>query len=209
MGKKKKEVKLEVVGGNATGVTGSCTKIEFFGRTILFELGMVQDNSTILANYKDNCAILNKIKPKKVEMVIIGHNHCDHIGLIPMLFARGNKDVKIITPKDTTCILKEMWSDTAFINERDCESLNRKDDMSYTPLYTQIEVDMALKNIVEIEIGNIVKIDDNTYEVSADVQIEDLFDTLELGKTPESSYTNVGGFLYSLAEDVPSEGEVL
>lgn len=161
MAKKKKEVKLEVVGGNATGVTGSCTKIEFFGRTILFELGMVQDNSTILANYKDNCAILNKIKPKKVEMVIIGHNHCDHIGLIPMLFARGNKDVKIITPKDTTCILKEMWSDTAFINERDCESLNRKDDRSYTPLYTQIEVDMALKNIVEIEIGNIVKIDDN------------------------------------------------
>lgn len=56
---------------------------------------------------------------------------------------------------------------------------------------------------------DIVKINDNTYEVSADVQIEDLFDTLELGKTPESSYTNVGGFLYSLAEDVPSEGEVL
>lgn len=56
---------------------------------------------------------------------------------------------------------------------------------------------------------DIVKINDFTYEVSADVQIEDLFDTLELGKTPDSSYTNVGGFLYSLAEDVPSEGEVL
>ena len=45
----------------------SCTKIEFFGRTILFELGMVQDNSTILANYKDNCAILNRIKSKKIK----------------------------------------------------------------------------------------------------------------------------------------------
>jgi len=161
LAKKKKEVKLEVVGGNATGVTGSCTKIEFFGRTILFELGMIQENSTILGNYKDNCAILNKIKPKKVEMVILGHNHCDHIGLVPMLFARGNKDVKIITPKDTTCILKEMWSDTAFINERDCESLNRKGEKSYTPLYTQAEVDMALKNVMEVEIGNIVKIDDD------------------------------------------------
>lgn len=161
MSKKKKEVTLEVVGGNATGVTGSCTKIEFFGRTILFELGMVQDNSTILENYKENCAILNKVKSKKVEMVIIGHHHCDHIGLIPMLFARGNKDAKIIVPKDTTCILKEMWSDTAFINERDCETLNRKGDKSYTPLYTQKEVEIALKNVVEIEIGNIVKIDDN------------------------------------------------
>ena len=161
MGKKKKEVTIEIVGGNAEGVTGSCTRIDFYGRTILFELGMVQDNSTILGNYKDNCAILNRIKPKKIEMVILGHNHCDHIGLVPMLFARGNTDIKIITPKDTTCILKEMWSDTAFINERDAEALNRKGDKCYTPLYTQVEVEMALKNVVEIEIGNIVDIDEN------------------------------------------------
>ena len=161
MGKKKKEVTIEIVGGNAEGVTGSCTRIDFYGRTILFELGMVQDNSTILGNYKDNCAILNRIKPKKIEMVILGHNHCDHIGLVPMLFARGNTDVKIITPKDTTCILREMWSDTAFINERDAEALNRKGDKCYTPLYTQAEVEMALKNVVEIEIGSIVDIDEN------------------------------------------------
>ena len=161
MAKKKKEVTIEIVGGNAEGVTGSCTRIDFYGRTILFELGMVQDNSTILGNYKDNCAILNRIKPKKIEMVILGHNHCDHIGLVPMLFARGNTDVKIITPKDTTCILREMWSDTAFINERDAEALNRKGDKCYTPLYTQAEVEMALKNVVEIEIGSIVDIDEN------------------------------------------------
>ena len=161
MSKKKREVTLEIIGGNATGVTGSCTKIDFYGRTILFELGMVQDNSTILGNYRDNCSILNKIKPKKVEMVIVGHNHCDHIGLIPMLFARGNRDVKIIIPKDTTCILKEMWTDTAYINGKDCDALNHKGDKSYTPLYTQAEVEMALKNIVEVEIGNIVKIDEN------------------------------------------------
>lgn len=122
---------------------------------------MIQSNSTILGNYKDNCAILNKMKPKKIDMVIIGHCHCDHIGLIPMLFSRGNKDVKIIVPKDSKCILKEMWSDTAYINERDCESLNSKWDKSYTPLYTQDEVEMALRNVVEIEIGNIVNIDDN------------------------------------------------
>lgn len=161
MGKKKKEVTLEVIGGNATGVTGSCTKIDFYGRTILFELGMIQSNSTILGNYKENCAIFNKMKPKKIEMVIIGHCHCDHIGLIPMLFARGNRDVKIIVPKDSKCILKEMWNDTVYINERDCESLNRKGDKSYTPLYTQTEVEMALKNIIEIEIGNIISIDEN------------------------------------------------
>ena len=159
--KKKKEVTLEVVGGNANGVTGSCTKIDFYGRTILFELGMIQDNTTILGNYKDNCAIMNKIKPKKIEMVIIGHNHIDHIGLIPMLFARGNYDVKIIAPKDSKPILKEMWLDSSYINQRDCESLNRKNEKSYTPLYTDDEVNMALRNVVEIDIGNIVSIDEN------------------------------------------------
>lgn len=161
IGKKKKEVTLEVIGGNATGVTGSCTKIDFYGRTILFELGMIQDNTTLLANYKDNCAIFNKIKAKKIDMVIIGHAHCDHIGLIPMLFARGNTNVKIVVPKDSKCILKEMWSDTAYINERDCEALNRKGEKSYTPLYTQTEVEMALNNIQEIEIGKIVNIDEH------------------------------------------------
>ena len=56
---------------------------------------------------------------------------------------------------------------------------------------------------------DIVKIADNVYEVEADVPLDDLYEVLELGKAPESSYTNVGGFLYSLAEKVPTEGEVL
>lgn len=58
-------------------------------------------------------------------------------------------------------------------------------------------------------VEEIVKINENTYEVSAEMPMEDLFELLELGKAPDSSYTNVGGFLYSLAEDVPSEGEEL
>ena len=56
---------------------------------------------------------------------------------------------------------------------------------------------------------DIIKIDENVYEVEADVPLDDLYEVLELGKAPESSYTNVGGFLYSLAEKIPTEGEVL
>lgn len=122
---------------------------------------MIQDNSTILGNYRDNCAIIDRMRPKKIEMVIIGHAHCDHIGLIPMLFAKGNIHVKIFAPKDTKGILKEMWSDTAFINERDVELLNRKEEKIYKPLYTQNDVDLALKNVIELDIGGIIKIDDN------------------------------------------------
>ena len=56
---------------------------------------------------------------------------------------------------------------------------------------------------------DIIKIDDSTYNVSADLSLDDLYQILELGKAPDSSYTNVGGFLYSLAEEVPTEGEIL
>lgn len=122
---------------------------------------MIQDNTTILENYKANCSILNKIKSKSIEMVIVGHLHCDHICLIPMLFARGNTQAKIIVPENSTSILREMWYDSCYINQRDIETLNRKGDKSYTPLYTEKEVEMALSHVVEIPIGNIETIDEN------------------------------------------------
>ena len=60
----------------------------------------------------------------------------------------------------------------------------------------------------EDEVLEIAKIDDHNYIVPADMPLDDLFELLDLGKAPESSYTNVGGFLYSLAEEVPTEQEV-
>lgn len=54
---------------------------------------------------------------------------------------------------------------------------------------------------------DIVKIADDEYEVLAEVPLDELFETLELGKEPESAYTNVGGFVYSLAEEVPVEDD--
>lgn len=122
---------------------------------------MIQDNSTILENYKVNSSILNKIKSKSIEMIIVGHLHCDHIGLIPMLFARGNTQARIIVPKDSTSILREMWYDCCYINQRDVETLNRRNNKSYTPLYTENEVEQALSHVEEIEVGNIVTLDEN------------------------------------------------
>ena len=60
----------------------------------------------------------------------------------------------------------------------------------------------------EDEILDVEKLDDFNYIVPADTPLDELFENLDLGKEPESSYTNVGGFLYSLAEEVPLEGEV-
>lgn len=137
---------------------------------------MIQDNNTVLENYKANCALFNKIKSKTVDMVIVGHNHCDHIGLIPMLFARGNTKARIIVPKHSSSILREMWLDCAWINQRDVDSLNYKGDHSYTPLYTEHEVEIALKHIEEYDCGEILKVIPDISSFSSIVDItKDIF----------------------------------
>lgn len=157
--KKKDKVTLEVIGGNAESVTGSCTKITTNNHTYLFELGMIQDGHTPLENYKLNAKLLQKIKPQEIDYIIIGHCHLDHIGLIPALYARGKCNAKIIVPKKSICILKEMWLDSAYINERDVEIINRK-DRNYEPFYNEDIVFNTLKYVQEIESGEIIKISD-------------------------------------------------
>ena len=159
LSKKKEKVTLEVIGGNAESVTGSCTKIQTSEHTYLFELGMIQDGHTPLENYKLNSKLLQKIKPQEIDYIIIGHNHLDHIGLIPALYARGKCNAKIIVPKKSTCILKEMWLDAAYINQRDVEIINLK-DKNYEPFYNEDIVMKTLTYVQEIQSNEIVKISD-------------------------------------------------
>ena len=51
------------------------------------------------------------------------------------------------------------------------------------------------------------KINDNKYQINPEMSIEDLFDELDLGKKPESSYHNVGGLVYELCEEPPFKGK--
>lgn len=121
---------------------------------------MIQGEHTVLENYRANMKFVQKIKPQEVEYIIIGHCHQDHIGMIPTLYARGKCNAKIIVPKGSTAILKEMWLDSSFINCRDVEVLNIKDDRNYEPFYTEDIVYKTLDYVQEIESDNIVKLSD-------------------------------------------------
>ena len=114
--KKKHEITVEIIGGNAEGVTGSCTRIKTSEHCYLFECGMIQGNHTVLENYRANMKYIQKVKPQEVEFIIVGHLHADHIAMIPTLYARGKCNAKIIVPKGSTSILKEMWLDSSYIN---------------------------------------------------------------------------------------------
>ena len=127
----------------------------------LFELGMIQDGKTVLDNYKKNLSYLNRIKPSTIEAVIIGHVHCDHIGCIPWLYANKKANVRIIAPKYSTNLLKEMWLDSAYINQRDAEYLTWKYEKVYEPIYTEEDVYEALKYVEEYDSNEIHSITDD------------------------------------------------
>lgn len=158
--KKKEKATIEIIGGNSESVTGSCTKIKYQDEIILFELGMIQDGHTSLENYKLNTNLLKKIKPKEISAIIIGHNHLDHIGLIPALYSIYGCNAKIIAPKNSIPILREMWLDSVHIMQRDYEILSVKYDKHYIPLYNEDNVNMALSHVEEYDCDKIYKINE-------------------------------------------------
>lgn len=158
--RKKNEVKIEFIGNNATSVTGSCTLVSFNDRKILIECGGIQDGKTIYDNYKLNKTMMRKIRAKEIDTVILCHNHYDHQGNVPELIKR-NPNIKIIAPKYSTSILKEMWLDSAGISERDCIYLSEKySDKVFEPIYGYGDVEQAVNNIVEYDNNDTYKIDD-------------------------------------------------
>lgn len=121
---------------------------------------MIQGEHTVLENYKANMKYIQKIRPQELQYIIIGHVHQDHIGMIPTLYARGKCNAKIIVPKGSTSILREMWLDSSFINCRDVEVINLKNDRNYEPFYTEDVVYKTLEYIEEIDSDKIVSLSD-------------------------------------------------
>lgn len=160
MAKKKDKVVVEIIGGNAESVTGSCTKITTVQNTYLFELGMIQDGHTPLENYRLNSKLINNIKPQEITTIIIGHLHLDHIGMIPALYTRSKCNAKIIVPKHSTAILQEMWLDAAYINGRECEVMNLKGNHYYEPFYDNDVVMQTLQYVQELDSDEIISLSD-------------------------------------------------
>ena len=59
----------------------------------------------------------------------------------------------------------------------------------------------------EVEEEEIQPIDDKTYKIDADIDMEDLFEDLDLGNPPETQYATLGGWLYDVMEEIPEVNE--
>lgn len=157
--KKSEKVKIKIIGGNAENVTGSASLITFKKKDFLFEFGMIQRGKNTYENYCMNRDMVNSVKATKIQYIFLGHNHADHIGNVPALYGRNCK-ATIIVPKGSYPILKEMWKDSAFINQRDADFLTIQKEKNYSPIFTEEDVDNALSHVKEYDFHTMHTLED-------------------------------------------------
>ena len=141
--------------GAAREVTGSKHLITTdSGHTILLDCGMYQGKGmeTDAANRDLG------FDPTKLDCVVLSHAHIDHSGLIPYIVKMGFKGDIYCTPA-TRDLCSLMLTDTAFIQEQDVRTYNKKIDKQnphkekgkkykIEPLYDQKDVNKAMKQFV-------------------------------------------------------------
>ena len=114
--------------GAATSVTGSCHLITTEKSKILLDCGMFQGNEDLEElNWEPF-----DFNPAELDFVLLSHAHIDHSGRIPLLVKRGFCG-KIYCTDATADLLEVMLRDSAYIQEKEAEWQNRKNERAGRP----------------------------------------------------------------------------
>lgn len=107
--------------GAAQTVTGSLHEVQTNGKTILLDCGMFQGKR------KESFELNRKIPvdPHTVDSVVLSHAHIDHSGNLPNLVRNGYQG-PIYTSPATADLCETMLRDSAFIQEKDAEYMNKR-----------------------------------------------------------------------------------
>jgi metallo-beta-lactamase family protein len=117
--------------GAAREVTGSCHILRVGKRTILLDCGMFQGSRS---ESRDKNARL-PLPVDQIDAIVLSHAHIDHAGRLPFLVARGFKGT-IWATAATRDLCAIMLADSAHIQEKDAEFLERRGREHAAPLYT-------------------------------------------------------------------------
>lgn len=115
--------------GAAGEVTGSRHLLEFDGRQVLLDCGMIQGGGDEDA---ENAAAF-EFEPAGLAAVVISHAHIDHIGRLPLLVKRGYRG-PIHIHRASAELARIMLNDSASLARRDIESENRRRRRAGKPL---------------------------------------------------------------------------
>lgn len=117
--------------GAARSVTGSRHLLETRHGSVLLDCGLYQGHRE--EAFKRNRAFGFDLK--SVQAVILSHAHIDHSGALPALVKSGWSGPIYATPA-TADLAALMLQDSASIQERDVQFVNRQQGTSREPLYT-------------------------------------------------------------------------
>jgi len=120
--------------GAAKEVTGSRHLLEVNGKKILLDCGMFQGKR----KDTDEKNIDFGFDPKELDAVILSHAHIDHSGSIPLLVKKGFKG-PIYSTFATRDLCNFMLMDSAFIQQKDAEYMNKRMERKSSKGFKKIE----------------------------------------------------------------------
>jgi metallo-beta-lactamase family protein len=131
--------------GAAREVTGSCHILEVGGRTVLLDCGLFQGR-------RDESRRKNEVLPLPVEQidaVILSHAHIDHAGRLPFLVRSGFSG-PIHATAATRDLCAIMLADSARIQVKDAEFLERRHKAHAEPLYEPDDATQVLRQMIGV-----------------------------------------------------------
>ncbi len=135
-------MKIKFLGGTKS-VTGSMHIIESNGKRVLLDCGLFQGRREESNRRNRNFPF----DPKSVERVVLSHAHIDHSGNLPGLVKQGYQN-SIYSTFATRDLCVAMLKDSAYIQKKDAQYLNKKRDREglphIEPLYDIDDVEQAL-----------------------------------------------------------------
>ncbi|HPS65784.1 MAG TPA: MBL fold metallo-hydrolase [Ignavibacteria bacterium] len=119
--------------GAAQNVTGSQHLITLNGKKILLDCGMFQGKRE--ESFKMNRHFI--YEPSDIDAVILSHAHIDHAGNLPTLKTKGFEG-NIYCTNATRDLCSIMLQDSAYIQEKDVEFVNKKRAKQHLPLFNPL-----------------------------------------------------------------------
>ena len=117
--------------GAVGGVTGSRHLLTLNGQSLLLDCGLYQGRRKDSFHRNRHLGF----SAKSLDAVILSHAHIDHSGALPALVRAGYRGPIYATPA-TADLADVMLQDSAFIQERDIEIVNRREGTRLEPAYT-------------------------------------------------------------------------
>src|SRR5262245_29247818 len=139
-----KEIAMQIkFCGAARTVTGSQHLLTVNGKRILLDCGLFQGR-------REESREKNRsfhYDPTGVDTLVLSHAHIDHCGNIPNLVKHGFSR-SVYATRATVDLCNVMLRDSAYLQERDAEWLNKKKKGEIEPLYTVEDAEKALQQFV-------------------------------------------------------------